>query len=699
MGAKLTAIDAQRKPPGFATFGISDSGAPSHISIEHYWRAIGRQKWLILMLVLLGAIGGSIKALHETPSYRAMLTMIIEPELPNLAQIEGALVMAYTMPQFFETQYALIRSRSVAERVVENLNLVDRKPLYEPPARRVFAATRVLGESINIVREWLQIGSESDSVTNQEVQSPAERQRRHSELTSMIREKITVKPERGSQIVTVSFESPDPRFSAEIANAIVDAYIALGLEARLTRAGRANTWLTGRLQELREKLTESETALRAFQAQEEMIDLQSMEQLSGARLEILNKALVQAQSNFNDLSKRYGPKHPKNIAARAELAQAQRRLANESQGILASRGKQLELASLEREVNANRELYDLFLTRFKETDLSTDKDLGNARVVDPARIPNSPYRPDEMRIIGIWSFFGLVIGVLGAIVREQLDNTFKTPEQVEELTQLPVLGLMPLLNEKKLARTNRGAETDGVPERHFVNFPKSPFSESINHIRTGILYSNIDNPPVTILVSSSLQEEGKTTLATNLALSFGQLDRTLLIDADLRKPRVAQVTGVGPSLGLVEFVAGRAAFKDCIVTDSNCENLSILRSGVLPPNPLELLSSKRAENALQQLRRHYARIIIDTAPILPVSDAIVLGHVVDALVLIIQADRTGRSTVFDMLRRLRGANIKPLGTVLSKVNRRKSPYYYDRYQYYASYYSEPQSQLASQSKS
>ena len=204
---------------------------------------------------------------------------------------------------------------------------------------------------------------------------------------------------------------------------------------------------------------------------------------------------------------------------------------------------------------------------------------------------------------------------------------------------------------------------------------------------------------MTILVSSSLQEEGKTTLATNLALSFGQLDRTLLIDADLRKPRIAQVTGVGQALGLVEFVAGRAAISDCVVSDPKCENLSILRSGALPPNPLELLSSKRAENALQQLRHHYTRIIIDTAPLLPVSDAIVLGHLVDALVLVIQADRTGRSAVFDMLRRLRGANIKPLGMVLSKVNRKKSSYYYDRYEYYSSYYSDPQSQLAARSKS
>lgn len=193
----------------------------------------------------------------------------------------------------------------------------------------------------------------------------------------------------------------------------------------------------------------------------------------------------------------------------------------------------------------------------------------------------------------------------------------------------------------------------------------------------------MDNPPQTILITSSVQGEGKTTLASNLALSFAQLGRTLLIDADLRKPRVEHITDTQAAGGLVEFVAGIRTLQECVVQDPECPSLYILKGGTVPPNPLELLSSQTLARTIADMRDKFSHIIIDTAPILPVSDAIVLGHIADSLLLVVQAERTTTKMARDGIKRLENAGIRTMGVVLTQVHVRRSAYYYDgKYQYY-----------------
>ena len=352
---------------------------------------------------------------------------------------------------------------------------------------------------------------------------------------------------------------------------------------------------------------------------------------------------------------------------------------------------------LEREVATNRQLYEMFLTRFKETDLSRDYTLSNARVVDRAQVPTAPYKPDEAAILGIWLIIGSTLGVLIAFLREYLDNTFNSTDQVEEKLRLPVLGVVPLLKLKPQTRNEEPNANPGIPERYYIHRSQSSFAEAINHIRTGAMYSNVDAPPQVILISSAVQGEGKTTLATNLGLSYAQLGRTLLIDADLRKPRVAHVAGVEPGAGLVEYVAGAQKPSDCLITDPDCSNLAILKSGTVPPNPLELLSSKRLKTAVAELRDKFDHIVIDTAPILPVSDAIVLSHIADAVLMVVQSERTTFKMVQDALRRLEGASITPLGIVLAQVRHRKTSHYHDgHYEYsYGGYYGQSVARKAS----
>ena len=246
---------------------------------------------------------------------------------------------------------------------------------------------------------------------------------------------------------------------------------------------------------------------------------------------------------------------------------------------------------------------------------------------------------------------------------------------VEEKLGLPLFGIV------------QSMDTDiyGV-ERYYHENKNSVFSESINHIRTGIMYSDVDNPPQVMVVTSSVQSEGKTTLASNLALSYAQLGRTLLIDADLRRPRIKHIVETSATAGLVEYVAGVASDAESVVRDSHEKNLFILNAGTKPPNPLELLASDKFAKTLSRLRNHFKYIIIDTAPVLPASDAVVLGRLSDALLMAVQSDRTTQQMARDAIKRLNASQVNVSGLILTQANIKKgNPYQYGGYYGYGAY--------------
>lgn len=674
----------------FADTEVSET----NIQLREYWRVIRRHRWLILCMTVVGLLVGGWIATTRIPIYQATATMVIEPERPNLTSVEGTVILTDSSWRFYETQYQLLKSRVVAERAAKQLKAAGRDG--EMPIVRQSGPKQWWDEIRNRLLSTV-ASSEIEGLEMAEY-------RNHEHLTALIQSGVAVKGHDNSEIVIVSYDSPHPEFSAEAANAVVDAYIELGLESRLDKVKRASSWLTERIDDIRKKVVESEAALQAFQDKEGMIDLKSREELTSNKLGLLNQEVVAGQMKYSELAKRYGPKHPKIIAAKAELESAKKRLDSESRGVVKTKKKEFALAKLEREVATNRQLYELFLTRFKETDLSTDYKLTNARVIDRAQVPAAPYKPNKLGIVGIWVTLGLTLGFIFAFLREHLDNTFNSTDKIEEKLKLPVLGVVPLLKMRgvgkrkhKLDRSKDHHTESEIPERYYIQQLQSSFAEAINHIRTGVAYSNVDSPPKIILISSAVQGEGKTTLATNLALSYAQLGKTLLVDADLRKPRVAHVTGMGEGSGLVEYVAGVEPLKKCVVVDPDCSELLILRGSTTPPNPLELLSSKKLQNTIAELRSRFDHIIIDTAPVLPVSDAIVLAHLVDAVLMVVQSERTTLKMIQDALRRLEGASIKPLGIVLAQVRHRKTSYYYDgHYEYsYSGYYGHAVTRKAS----
>ena len=627
-------------------------------------------RWFIIILALLGMIGGIAKAVSETPVYQARLTMAVEP---SSYRIGGNSVFDPYAFRFYETQYELLKSRSVAERVVDRLNLVDResvqRDLIAPSFSRSLIAEFSKFTGIKI-SEDVEVSSPKKAIT------PEQRARTKSWLTSVIQGGVNVSGGEKTNLVQVTFNSINPNFAAEIANSLVDAYIEQGLDSQLNRSQQTTRWLSQRLDDLRTTLDGAQQNLQTFLINEGMLDTSRTNQITNSELQSLNEEYIAAQSRFADLAKRYGARHPRMSEARAELNASKARLDSKSRVISSSRDKQIELARLERDVQANQELYEAFLTKFKEADLSASgSQVASARIVDKALAPGGPIYPQKQRIIMTWLFGGLLLGIGLSLLREQLDTTFKNGRALEEKLGLPLFGIVQSMVEN----------VDTV-ERHYLDNKRSVFSESINHIRTGITYSNVDNPPSVIVITSSVQSEGKTTVASNLALSYAQLGSTLLIDADLRRPRIKHIIENDTTVGLVDCVAGAANIDAAIRQDTDEANLFILKSGTTPPNPLELLASESMANIIEELREKFSYIIIDTAPVLPASDAVVLGQLCDALLMVVQSDRTTHHMARDAIKRLSASRVDVAGLILTQANIKKgNPYQYGGYYGYGAY--------------
>ncbi len=504
----------------------------------------------------------------------------------------------------------------------------------------------------------------------------AELEGRKAWLTNVVQGGVSVSGGEKTHLVQVNFNSTNPAFAAEVANALVTAYIEQGMDSQADRSQQTTRWLSQRIDDLKTALDNSQQALQAFLIAEDMLASTQSNQITTSELQTLNTEYNSALSTRDELAKRYGARHPRMAEANADVAAAKARLDRKSVAIASSRVKAAELDRLERDVVRNQELYDAFLTKFREADLSATGDrLASARIVDPALAPGYPIYPQKRRIVMLWTFGGLLLGIGFAFMREQLDTTFKGARQLEEKVGLPILGVIQTMS----------TDAEQV-ETLYLDNKRSVFSEAVNHIRTGVMYSNVDNPPKVILVTSSVQSEGKTTLASNLALAYAQLGPTLLIDADLRRPRIKHILKSETKFGLVDYVAGTAQIKECLEQNARESNLYVLNSGTTPPNPLELLASDKFRSTLLTFRERFAYIVIDSAPVLPASDAIVLGKMSDAVLLAVQSDRTTHHMVREALKRLTASKVQVRGLVLTQASMKKgNPYHYGGYYGYGGY--------------
>jgi capsular exopolysaccharide synthesis family protein len=354
--------------------------------------------------------------------------------------------------------------------------------------------------------------------------------------------------------------------------------------------------------------------------------------------------------------------------------------------------RMVQYSILKREAEANKAMYDGLLTKLKEAGISAGLRSSNIRVVDPAMVPTYPARPAKTRNIAMSLIIGLVGGIGLALLREYMDNTVKSPDDIEALVRLPALAVVPAFSEsnngdRSSSKLLKAASTNGHEKRIELvaqHLPKSQMSEAFRALRTSLLLSQADHPPQVILVTSALPREGKTTAAANLAVTLAQLgDRTLLIDADLRKPGIGRLLnlGSGKYAGLSSFLAGVSSLDLVTIQHPAIPNLSAIPTGPLPPNPADLLSSHKLDDAIAELRTKFKFIVIDSPPIMAATDAVILSVKVDGVLLIVRSGETPKEAFTRTRDLLLSVKCHLLGVVLNAVDSTAPDYYYS-YRYY-----------------
>lgn len=438
--------------------------------------------------------------------------------------------------------------------------------------------------------------------------------------------------------------------------------------------------------------------------------------------EVMNNQLVSQIKSMevdlfkrrSELSKKYGENHPQIVAIKNELETLKGRKGEEISRVINSlyNGYRVALAReqslkkalneqkgesfnlnekainytvLKREAESTKEMYDLVIKRFKETSMTENIRTGNIRVVDAAEIPKSPVKPKKAQNLLLGLIVGLALGVGLAFFLEYLDNTIKLPDDIKERLKIPYLGPVPFITA---AMQGNGNVPESKPGGSLITIssPKSTASESYRGIRTSLLFSAADNAPRMILVTSAAPAEGKSITSANLAVAMAQAgNRVLIVDCDMRRPKLHRIFNLQRDRGLSNIMVGSCDI-DGATIHSSIPGIDIIVSGPVPPNPSEMLGSQQMIRFMEAIRERYDRIIIDSPPITAVTDSVILSRLVDGVLLVIRAGETHREIVKNGIGLLQAANARILGAILNGVMMGRDSYYY--YQYYYYYYGE-----------
>jgi capsular exopolysaccharide synthesis family protein len=360
-------------------------------------------------------------------------------------------------------------------------------------------------------------------------------------------------------------------------------------------------------------------------------------------------------------------------AAKLQETQLKEKLTQAKQEVLDLQGRNIRYSILKREVDTNRSLYDGLLQRLKEVGVAGGASLNNISVVDKALVPLFPYKPNLNKNLGLGLAIGLVVGLMVALLLERLDDSIRFVEEVERETHSAVLGVVP--------KVKREAGASGVLALASHAEPTSAFSEAYRSVRTSLQFSTANGAPRRLVVTSSSQNEGKSTTALALAVNFAQMGKpVLIIDADLRNPVMHKMLSVSNKAGLSNYLSGSVAPLE-VIRQSEVPNLYVMPTGPLPPNPVDLLSGMKLLNLLSHCEERFAHVIVDAPPVLGIADAIVLCNQVENSVFVVESGKTRKGQAKAALKRLQQAGVHPLGVILTKIDS-----YHDLHGYHSYYY-------------
>ena len=702
------------------------------IDLLAYWHILLKRRWLILS-ILVGVVAlALLKTLTTTPMYRATAVLQLEKRGTEVVQVGGMQPDSYGWdPDFLQTQYELIKSRSLAERVANDLDLdqaaLDR--LSEPGW---------FGRMLALLRP--QSKAESDKKQAAAADDAAQLLRR---VAGTVSGGLSVEPVRNSRLVRINFDSPSPEFSAKVANAVTEGFIAAGMERRFGASSYAKTYLEDQLKLTKAKLEQSERQLVAFAQKENIVNTgengqslatQNLTQLNAAlataqdqriraearwrqassgampadmignsNIRVLRQQQAQLQGSYQLKLQTFKPDYPEMQQLKGQIDELQRQIAQETGGVRASvkaeydaaaaqermlmgqiaalrdqaldvDGRSIQYNIIKREVDTNRQLYDGLLQRFKEIGVAGDVRSNNISIIDRAEVPSGRFKPNLIMNLAMGLLLGGMLGVLAAFLLEFLDDTLKTPDDIEQKLKLAVLGIIPKLGAKESIAIASGD-------------PRSSFSEAYRSVRTALQFATDHGVPRTLLVTSAGSGEGKSTTAMALARNFAQIGkRVLLIEADLRNPSLRRSLGLkGQEAGLSNLLAGGCTLAEATV-ESVEQGLNVILAGPLPPNPAELLSGSKLVSALTVAVERYDLVILDGPPVLGLADAPILSNVTDGTLLVVNSARTKIGAAQIALKRLLSARARIVGALLSKYDARNAASAYGYGYEYQSYY-------------
>ncbi len=733
--------------------------------LREAFRKLWRRRDLVFATIVVASVLTLLALMQMTPLFTASVSIIIDPRQQHVVDVEAVLEGASKDLEAVYSEAEVLTSPQLIGKLVDKLGLMSvpefNTALRPPTLIDKYNPIALLpDEIVSVFRHSTAITPEQQLEVNRD------------KVIHAVLMRLSVAPKARTRVLVIRFESENPQLAAEAANALADLYLTEQLDAKFEATQRVTNWLNDRLAELRKKVDESDRAVEAYRAsaglintyrastgimggkgvtliEQQVADLTS--QMTVARTErvaaeaklrqvkdlvaaknlasgaggaesvaeVLDSLLIQKLrgqeseilANIADLSQQFGDRHPKLIAARAQLADVRNNIAGEvrkivvslensamiarsreaaiasqledlKKQVIVSNAAEVKLRDLETEASTNRTLMDTFLSRFKETSAQQSGDIQtpDARIIARAELPLKPSFPRIPMFMAVEIFLASCVGIILAFIAEHLDRGFRSGVQFEQETHSPVLAMVPFVREGK-----------GRPADYLVDQPMSSYAEAIRSVYTSLLLTQGSESLKSIVVSSCQPTEGKSVLSLSLTRMIAVSGhRTILVEADLRRPSVHKLVDMPRSAGLAEVLVGSATLQDAIVHDPKT-SADILFAGKETLNPSKLLASHQMDELLAELAKTYDTIIIDTAPILAVSDGLLLAHKADGVIYSCRWATTSRETAALGLKELRDAGARVIGAVISMVNVRKSRaygyadtsyYYYSRHYYH-----------------
>ena len=712
---------------------------PEEIQLKDYLDVIIRRKWLIVTVLTLVFLSTLIFTLTTTRIYEASAVVEVSQVTPHVTTFQEVLGSEIQAREFYETQVELIRSKTMIDRVIEKLDLIS-----HPVIRKTVLGD---GKSGILARIKTAIKSMVSKVSSGQfeqtvVQEIETRQR----VAKYISENLMVSPSRKSMLIDVAFRSPDRQLSRSIVNTLVEDFISWKMEQKIDASGMARDFLMMQMDRAKINLEKAEEQLNDFAKHAGIVSLDARMNSIYRHLEELNSAFAEAEANmitkaavyqqavkdghanlprvlesdlivslkdkyaklsseYEELKATFHDGYPsvKSLKARmdsiAALIKAQEKgiflsIANEyesAQKIVSAMEKRIEhqknlvldmndratqYSIMAREVDTNKAIYQSLLQRAKEIESMAGVSSSNIQIVNRAELPIVAVKPNVKLNLLLSIILGLFGGIGCAFMAEYFADTVTNPTEISDRFQFPLLGMIPQTKP----------DEHGL-ENLFLRHPRSSFAEAIRSTRVSIQLSGSSAHSKCFLITSTLPSEGKTTLALNLALSFAAAgEKTVLIDADLRKPRLHEIFNLENRVngnGISSFLAD---LTDSLKIYSNhSENLRIIPSGPVPPNPAELLASNRFNFLLKKLRNRFDRIILDGPPHIGFADTLILSKSVGGIILVSSIGESSREAIGQFKKSITNVKGTILGCVVNKVDFNRKYGYGGYYRYYQSY--------------